>query len=182
MSPTIPNSGNLGRIAKNIVEEINEEVLNEMFQDYSTSLSGTKRAQWVLKMIQKLEQKVGLETTIKILELSGRQSCSNHFKNTVKKLMNDSDSMKTFVNKLQENYIRSSFFELSAKKTIIGGHHKCYDIIKSAPKPINSQIYCHCCVGHNKEFYESALRKQVGVEIIETVMTGGDTCKFKIKF
>ncbi len=182
MSPTIPSVGNLGRIAKNIAEEINEEMLNAMFQDYSPSLSGANRAQWVLRMIQRLEREIGHESTINILEQSGRQSCSIHFKNTVKKLKNESDSIKSFVNKLQEKYKRSSFFELSNNKTIIGGHRRCYNIIKSATKPIDSQTYCYCCVGHNKEFYESALGKPVEVKIIETVMTGGDTCKFKIKF
>jgi len=182
MSPTIPSSGNLGRIANNIADEFNEDIMNKMFQDYSTSLSGAKRAEWVLKMIQKLEHEFGLETTIKILEKSGRQSCSNNFKKTVGKLMEDSDSIKSFVHNLQEHYKRSSFFEFVDDNTIIGGHRKCYDVIKSASKPIDSKAFCHCCVGHSKEFYESALEKPVDVDIIETVMTGGDTCKFKIKF
>ncbi len=182
VSPTIPSSGNLGRMAKIIAEEYNEEVIDEVFQDYSTSLSGKKKAEWVLKMIKKLEQKVGLETTIKIVEQCGRQSCTKHFKNTVKQLMEESSSIYNFICKLQERYKRSSFFELVNDKTIIGGHRKCYDVIKSASKPIDSQTYCQCCVGHNKAFYESAFGKPVEVEIIETVMTGGDTCKFKINF
>ncbi|MBY8981896.1 MAG: hypothetical protein KGD57_03045 [Candidatus Lokiarchaeota archaeon] len=96
--------------------------------------------------------------------------------------MEKSNSIKNFVDRLQEHYKRSSFFELLDENTIIGDHYKCYSMIKSASKPIDSQIYCHFCVGHGKEFYETALRKPVKVEIIETVMTGGDTCKFKIKF
>ena len=86
------------------------------------------------------------------------------------------------LNNLQAHYKRSSFFEYVNDTSIIGGHHKCYMMIKSAPKPIDSKMFCYFCVGHGKEFYETAMGKDVEAEIIETVMTGGNSCKFKFLF
>ncbi len=181
MSVKIPTTGRLGSLAKSILEESGEEVLNEVFQDYKTSLKGKQQSEWALSMIKKLEQKVGQEITIRTIEQNGRQSCGKGFKTTVKNLKEKSDSVEDFVNKLQKHYKRSSFFEFVDDNTIIGGHYKCYMMIKSALKPIDSQTFCHYCVGHGKEFYETAFGKSVDAEIIETVMTGGGTCKFKFK-
>ena len=182
MCPTIPNSGRLGSLAKTIAEETSKEVLYEVFQDYKTSLKGVKLAEWVLNMIKKLEQKVGVEIAIQILEQNGRQSCGKGFKNTVTKIMKKSDSIKDFVNNLQDHYKKSSFFKLEDNNTIVGGHRSCYTMIKSAAKPIESLTFCHFCVGHGKEFYEAAIERPVEAVIIESVMTGGNACKFKFKF
>ena len=182
MSPTIPTKGRIGKLAKTIEEEISTEVLNDLFQDYSTSLQGQKLAKWVLTMIDKMEEKLGEEKTIDVLEQDGRKSCGPGFKNTVKKLMKKSNSIKEFVDNLKEHYKRTSFFELEDEKTLVGGHRKCYMMIKSAPVPIDSNLFCHYCLGHGKEFYETAIERQIEGEIIETVITGGGTCKFRFKF
>ncbi|MBD3212621.1 MAG: hypothetical protein GF311_08430 [Candidatus Lokiarchaeota archaeon] len=182
MSPTIPSTGRLGSLAKTIAEETNNDVLNKLFENYKTSLKGEELSNWVLKMLNNLEEMAGSEKTIKIIEQDGRKSCGKGFKNTVIRLMEKSDSIQDFVNNLQEHYKRSSFFEYVDDKTIIGGHNKCYMMIKSAKKPIDSLTFCHFCVGHGKEFYGAGLERPVDAEIIETVMTGGQTCKFKFKF
>jgi hypothetical protein len=181
MCPTMP-SGRLGNLVKTIAEEINGDILNDLLKDYSTSLKGIKLSKWVFKVLKKLEDNVGFKKTIEIMENDGRKSCGKGFQNTVKRLMDKSSSLKDFVHNLQEHYKRTSFFEYVNDNTIIGGHRKCYNVIKSAPIPIDSQVYCYFCVGHNKEFYEAALNKPVDVEILDTVMEGGATCKFKIKF
>jgi hypothetical protein len=181
MCPTMP-SGRLGNLIKTIAEETNDGILDDLLKEYSTSLKGGELSNWVFKMLKKLEEKVGFQKTIEILEKDGRKSCGKGFQNTVKKLMTKSSSIKGFVNNLQEHYKRTSFFEYVDDNTIIGGHRKCYTAIKSAPIPIDSQVYCHFCVGHTKEFYEAALNKPVDVEILETVMEGKTICKFKIKF
>ena len=182
MSPKIPTNGRIGKLAKTIEEELSIEVLNTLFQDFSNSLKGEELAKWVLKMVETLESKVGRENAINILEKDGRKSCTQGFKNSVIKLMKKSNSIQEFVDNLKEHYKKTSFFELEDESTIVGGHRKCYMMIKSAPKPIDSNLFCYYCIGHGKEFYEAAVERPVEAEIIETVMTGGDTCKFRFKF
>ena len=82
MCPTIPSNGRLGKLTKSIAEETSKEILYKLFKDYSTSLKGEKQAVWILNMLKNLEQEIGIESTIKILEQCGRQSCGNGFKNT----------------------------------------------------------------------------------------------------
>jgi hypothetical protein len=182
MTPTIPTSGRIGKLAKTIEEETNKVVLDKLFQDFSNSLMGEKLAKWVLNMIDKMVAELGEEKAINILEKDGRKSCGPGFKNTVRKLMKKSNSIKEFVENLKEHYKRTSFFELEDNNTIVGGHRKCYMMIKSAPIPIDSNLFCYYCIGHGKEFYGTAIERPIEAEIIETVMTGGDTCKFRFKF
>ena len=68
MSPTIPTSGRIGKLAKMIEEETSKEITEDLFQDYSNSLKGEGLAKWVLDLIDKLKSIVGLENTIDILE------------------------------------------------------------------------------------------------------------------
>lgn len=181
MCPTIP-SGRLGNLVKTISEETSNQLTDDLLKDYSTSKKGVELSKWVFQMLKKLKGKIGIKRTIEIMEKDGRKSCGKGFQNTVKKLRDNSSSIEGFVNNLQEHYKRTSFFEYVDDNTIIGGHRKCYNAIKYSTIPIDSQVYCYFCVGHNKQFYEAALDKPVDVEILETVIEGKDTCKFKMKF
>jgi hypothetical protein len=182
MSPMIPTKGRMGKLAIIIEEETSSEILKNLFEDYSSTLKREELSRWALKLMAKLKSKVGLEKAIKILEKDGRKSCAQGFKNSVNNLMKKSKTIREFVDNLNEHYKRTSFFDLENENTIVGGHRKCYMIIKSAPKPIDSNLFCYYCVGHGKEFYETAIKRPVDAEIIETVMTGGDACKFKFKY
>ena len=141
MSPIIPTAGRIGKLAQTIEEETSREVLNTLFQDFSSSLQGEKLARWVLEMIDKMVAKVGEEKARNVLEKDGRKSCGPGFKNSVKKLMKKSNSISEFIENLKEHYKRTSFFELEDESTIVGGHRKCYMMIKSASKPIDSELF-----------------------------------------
>ncbi|MCW4051194.1 MAG: hypothetical protein NWE89_15835 [Candidatus Bathyarchaeota archaeon] len=63
-------------------------------------------------------------------------------------------------------------------------YHYCHcprvrDIIKDGCEPV-SQTYCNCGAGFYKGIWEYILDKPVKVEVLETVMHGGDVCKFAI--
>ena len=57
MSPIIPTTGRIGKLAKTIEEETSKEGLDDLFQDYSNSLQGKKLAKWVLNMIDIMMEK-----------------------------------------------------------------------------------------------------------------------------
>jgi hypothetical protein len=43
-----------------------------------------------------------------------------------------------------------------------------------------SLTYCHCSEGFIKSYWEEVLGKPVGVEILESVISGGKECRFAI--
>ena len=54
-------------------------------------------------------------------------------------------------------------------------------ILEDAPKDI-SPTYCHCSVGYVKEIFERGLGKPARVEVTETVLRGGKSCRFTVSF
>ena len=53
-------------------------------------------------------------------------------------------------------------------------------ILEDAPKDI-SPTYCHCSVGYVKEIFERGLGKPARVEVTETVLRGGKSCRFTVR-
>jgi predicted hydrocarbon binding protein len=73
-------------------------------------------------------------------------------------------------------------YKLKDKNTIIGEYNKCYcSMVKQTKKPFPTKTYCHCGVGHIKQLFESAFGKPVEVKLLESVITGGNSCKFLIR-
>ncbi|MBD3197104.1 MAG: hypothetical protein GF317_18765 [Candidatus Lokiarchaeota archaeon] len=144
-------------------------------------MKGRQLAEWVFSMLKQLEKKTSREKVIEIMEIDGRKSCTSGFKNTIRKLKSKSETTKDFIEHLQEHYKKSSFFEYVNEKELISGHSKCYMMIKSASKPVETDLFCYFCLGHGKEFYETAFNKSVIGEIVDTVMKGGNNCKFRYR-
>jgi len=54
-------------------------------------------------------------------------------------------------------------------------------ILEDAPKDI-SATYCQCSAGYVREIFERGIGKPAQVEITETVLRGGKSCRFTVSF
>jgi hypothetical protein len=54
-------------------------------------------------------------------------------------------------------------------------------ILEDAPKDIPS-TYCQCSAGYVREIFKRGVGKPARVEITETVLRGGQTCRFTVSF
>jgi predicted hydrocarbon binding protein len=54
-------------------------------------------------------------------------------------------------------------------------------ILEDAPKDI-PPIYCQCSAGYVREIFERGVGKPARVEITETVLRGGKSCRFTVSF
>jgi predicted ArsR family transcriptional regulator len=54
-------------------------------------------------------------------------------------------------------------------------------IFEDAPKDI-SPTYCRCSVGYVQEMFERRIGKPANVEVTETVLRGGQACRFTVSF
>lgn len=52
-------------------------------------------------------------------------------------------------------------------------------IVESIPKGLSAS-FCNCSAGYIKEMFERFLGKTVHVEVIETLQTGADDCRFRV--
>jgi len=179
----IPKTGKIGTLFRNIERETNQSVVLEIVQDmdqFESAPTRGEKAEWIKESIKRLEQQVGKKKSIVIMENCGRECCGPKHSKHVKKLMDESKSIEEFVNKLSRGGVK---FKIKDKNTIIGEYNKCYcSLVNQIQKPFSSKIYCHCGVGYIKQQFESALNKPVKVELVQSVITGAEKCKFLINY
>jgi len=180
-SSKIPKTGKIGNLAKNIEKEINQSLVLEVMQNvdqFKSASNRAEKAEWVKGAIERLEQEVGKEKSIKIMEKCGRECFGPKHSEHAKDLMSESKSTDEFIGKLSMGGVK---FKLKDKNTVVGEYTKCYcSMVNQTSRPFSSKIYCYCGVGHIKQQFESAFGKPVEVELVQSVITGADTCEFII--
>jgi predicted hydrocarbon binding protein len=163
----IPKKGKIGALAKNIEKKTDQAVVQKVMRDidqFESASNRSEKAEWINEAIERLEEQVGKNESVKIMENCGRDCCGSKHSGHAKQLMSESKSI-----------------ELKDKNTIAGEFNKCYcSMVNQSPKPFSSNIYCHCSIGWIKQLFEPALEKPVDVKLVQSVITGAKTCKFLI--
>ncbi len=178
---TIPKTGKIGSLAKNIEKETNRSIVLEVIQNvdqFKSTSDHAEQAEWIKVAIERLERQVGIETSIKIMENCGRDCCSPNSRKHAKQSRSESKSTLEFLNKLS---VGGFNFKLKDKNTVTGEYNKCYCwMVKQTKKPFPTKTYCYCGAGHLKQLFECALEKPVEVELVQSVITGAESCEFII--
>ncbi|HIH96419.1 MAG TPA: hypothetical protein HA348_02855 [Thermoplasmata archaeon] len=182
-SPKIPKTGRLGQWVKAMEDEgVSQSVIKVVMQNvnqFTSTSNPAEKAEWIKDTTERLENSVGKKICIQVMEKKGRICCGATLRSKAKKFMKESKSIKEFLKKL--NSMRGYTFELKDNHTIVGEYDKCYcGLVNKTKKPFKNLTYCHCGVGHIKQFFESALEKPIEVELVQSVITGAESCKFII--
>lgn len=132
---------------------------------------------WVSILMKNMDAHLKEKTKIKLLEGCGRSCAQNNVKQEALKYKGNLDDwlcrMKKWVgprNIIQEeNRIRIVY-------------SKCYCPLVQDITPILSDSFCHCSRGWLLEIFETVMEKKVDVEKEETIMQGGEQCRFSVVF
>lgn len=180
----VPISGRLGRIAKFIEEEAGRDVLLAVmagYKKYESTSSQAKKADWVRHMVARLEKMAGEETSTNIMESCGHKCCGPTTRKNAQKFMSDSDSLEQFIAKCNEKGIGGGRLRITEEGVITGGYDTCYcGLVKHITEPFPSKTYCQCSVGWYKQLFETALEEPVEVQLIQSIITGANSCEFMI--
>jgi predicted ArsR family transcriptional regulator len=179
-----PTTGRIGRIAKKIEAEAGLEVLQDVMRDvdeFQRARSGADKAAWVKRLIARLEERVGREKTISIMQKCGLMCCGVTSRKRVKQLMSESGSVEELVEKLNKTGLGGGRLKMKDENTIAGGYDRCYcGLVKHTKEPFPTDTYCWCSTGWYKQLFETALGRHVDVELIQSIVSGADTCEFVI--
>ncbi|MGD2248192.1 MAG: DUF6144 family protein [Candidatus Methanofastidiosia archaeon] len=179
----IPTTGRIGRWAKMIEQETNRETAEKVMKDvdqYMSTSNNSKKAAWVRKALQRLKELVGTEKSVTIMKMCGKKCCGPTSRKKAKKLMEESDSVEEFVEKLNANGLGGGRLVIEGD-TITGGYDTCYcGQVKHTKEPFDSLLYCQCSVGWYTQLFESALQRPVEVQVVQSIINGADTCEFII--
>jgi predicted ArsR family transcriptional regulator len=178
----IPKSGRIGRFAKIVEEETGREVVEKVMQDADQykSYNYVRKAAWWKRVIEELEKLIGREKSCEIMEKCGRKCCGPTSRKKAKEARGESESIEGLVKGMNENGIGGGRLTLKDETTVQGGYDHCYCGQVKHTAEVFPEIYCHCSVGWYKQLFESALGTPVEVELVQSIITGADTCEFII--
>jgi hypothetical protein len=178
---TIPQNVKLKRLAKNIKEQAGEEALVVVFasaEKYEQADAAAKAA-WVENAVEHLARVTSDEQCIRILQACGLECCSQKHSDQAADLKKKSASFKEFIAKLNAKSPLKLFLEEDG--SLMVEYARCYcPLVNKASKPFKSTIYCNCSGGYLKKFLEPALGKFIRVKVIQSVISGGPSCRFQI--
>jgi predicted hydrocarbon binding protein len=178
----IPTTGRIGRLAKNIEKMASPDaaaVVMQNVEEFQSAPTNAANAAWLKKAMETLETLVGTETTVRIMEECGRKCCGQTWRTRAKQLFNKSKSMEEFIQNLNSAHLGGGRLKIQGD-TITGGYDHCYCGQVKNTKDVFPLTYCHCSVGWYKQLFESALGRPVDVELVQSIVTGAETCEFII--
>ena len=175
-----PKTGRIGRFAKIIKKEVSKELMIKILQDSDkyNSYSPSKKAEWWKDVIIRMENEIGTEKTKDILNICGSKCCGQGHRKTVRKKFEESNSIEEFLKKIS---IKGVTYNLIDKNTIVAEYQRCFcGQVKGTTTTFPNMTYCQCGTEFNRQYFSFAFGKPVKVELIESVISGSDSCKYYI--
>ena len=188
----VPKTGKIGRFAKILKKETNENTLVKIMRDSDRyeSFNNTKKATWWRDAMVRLENELGRDNAQEIMLACGQKCCGESHRKLARQYWQESKNLKEFIDKLNNHIYRGQVSGIAGGRlkvkdahTITGGYDQCYcGQVKHTTEPFPNDIYCHCAAGWLKMLFESAFEKPVNVKMIQSILNGADSCEFLINF
>ena len=176
----IPKTGRIGRFVKILENEIPKDDMKKILQDIDkyNSYNPSKKAEWWKDTINRMENKIGTEKTKKILNICGSKCCGQGHRKTARKKFEESNSIENFLNKISFGGVT---YKLVDRNTIIAEYQQCFcGQVKGAETTFPNLTYCECGTEFIRQYFSSAFNKSVEVDLIKSIISGSDSCKYII--
>lgn len=180
----LPTTGRIGRIAKFLLTEIGETATKKILKNAGVfnELNSVEKADYIRAMVKRMKQVIGVAKTYNILVSCGRKCCGATTRNRAVEIMRRSKSLKDFIIQLNKQSIGGGRLKIKNKCTITGGYDQCYcGIVNQTKIPFKDTTYCQCSTGWYKQLFETALGCPVEVKILQSIISGAETCEFEIR-
>ena len=178
----IPKTGRIGRFVKIVKKEVPKELFLKVLKDSDkyNSFNPSKKAEWWKNTVTTMENELGTQKTKRIMSICGSKCCGSGHRKTVRKKYKESDSIEEFLNKISSKDVT---YELINKNTIFVEYQRCFcGQVKATKATFPNKTYCQCSAEFNRQYFSSAFNKPVKVELVESIISGDDSCQFKIFF
>jgi hypothetical protein len=176
----ILKTGRIGRFAKILAKEVSKDMILKILKDSDkyNSYNLNKKGEWWKNTIIQMEKELGTEKTKNILHICGSKCCGKGHRKTVIKKFEESKSIEEFLDKIS---IKDVTYELVDKDTIVAEYQRCFcGQVKGTTTTFPNMTYCECGTEFNRQYFSSAFGKTVKVELINSVISGSDSCKYII--
>ena len=132
---------------------------------------------WLTNLMKNMDTHLEEETKIKILEECGRSCAKNNIKEEALKYQGKLDD---WLGKMKKWVGAKNIQKQEDRIQVV--YSKCYcQLVQDIP-PILSASFCNCSRGWLMEIFETVLEKPVTVEMEDSIMKGGEQCRFSVSF
>jgi predicted hydrocarbon binding protein len=179
----LPKYGALGRIARVLIEEIGEAAARDILKDADRfrTLNAKDKAEYIRNLIKRMKQTIGVPKTYNVLVSCGQKCCSENTRKKALEIFRESKSLEDFIELLNEHKLGGGRLKLKDKHTITGGYDRCYcGMVNKTSKRFSDMTYCQCSTGWYKQLFETALGRPVKVKLLQSIISGAETCEFEI--
>lgn len=146
-------------------------------KDYPNISNDQEMTKCVNEVIDNFDSTIASNSKRKeVMEAMGNY-CVKDVLPSAEKVKANSKDLNEMIDNLNELF-GGEYFTLKGDK-IYSKLDKCFCHfgVKKTEKPI-SKTYCQCSLGYMKQLFNSLLDKSVETELIQSILTGSDTCKF----
>jgi len=153
-----------------------EQILSAC-EDYPKISSDQEMTKYVNEVMENFDSAVASNSKRKeVMEAMGNY-CVKDILPATEKVKANSEDLDEMIDNLNELF-GGEYFIIKGNK-IYSELDKCFCHfgVKKTEKPI-SRTYCQCSLGYMKQLFSSLLDKSVKTELIQSILTGSDTCKF----
>lgn len=176
----LPATGKLGRLVTGIKRRTSaaefEGITNEMAGIAATA-DKAETSRLVKGAIVRLERSVGRLTSLEIMKQCGGECFNRH--QLAQRVTTESLSVDDIIRILNRGSVS---VKRAGPGTITAEYRICLcHIVKQARTPFPTNTYCHCSVGWWQRLFESALKKPVTVELVQSIISGAPSCQFIIR-
>lgn len=188
----------LGDIAKQIEADYGMEKKNEVIGNIETiGDNETEVRAWFEAFLQRLSDKEIEDYARKLLESHCPCRCELIEQN-IRKNYEISATLIEFADNLRKDGLfddditikegsliatKRFAYECGIKHQHADTHYaKCHCTLGSIVKKPVPDVFCHCCVGFYKKMFKEALGIDIKVEMLSSVITGGEACSTAIYF
>jgi len=135
---------------------------------------------WISNLIKNMDEGLNEKEKREVLENTGRKCITTSMIKKAKKLFSESQNLEEFLKEYTK--INSHFQEVKGEYFMVYPHCYCSFVNKHPNLSELSPTYCYCSVGWVKELFEKATDIEVKVDLLHSVVSGADECRFKIQF
>lgn len=155
-----------------------EKIVNEIFTEAS-ELEPVEQARVIKKLIDKLDDEVDETLRKNILFKRGHGCYTKYASSVVNGIIESASDIDDLLKRLNDADMGGG--KLKKEGNIIHASYggcPCFAVNKAEEKL--SLTYCNCSSGWFKALFESFLKKDINVDIIQSIASGADECKFNI--
>ena len=170
------------RFRKSLSAHVDPATSEEVAADlapYEAAKTPARKAAWIAELLERLEEAVGPEVAGAVMEECGRECIGKSTLAKVRKVAAGAHDLDDLLAKLNAAHLGGGHLRREGD-VIHAAYDRCYCGSVSKAKAPLSPTYCRCSCGWYGQLFEAALGRPVEVELLGSIASGDEQCRFLI--